>query len=82
MYVTGLQDVALKWCCSVLSDYPDFVPYGTYGSLSDQAIKDKWGNESCDTRVGGSLKKNCKGMRGITKETCRAANKVIIRNFL
>ena len=56
------KDVAQKWCCSVLKDYPDFVPGVTYGSLSDKSVKDRWATESCDTRVGGSEKKNCKGM--------------------
>ena len=55
---------ALEWCCSVLQDYPDFVPGMTYGSLSDQSVKDQWGAEGCDTRVGGSSRKNCKGMWG------------------
>ena len=78
MFVTGLQDVALKWCCSVLSDYPDFVPYGTYGSLSDQSIKEKWVNESCDARVGGSSKTNCNGMWGTTKGTCKTSKNGIM----
>ena len=60
--IAGLKDIVLEWCCSVLKDYPDFVPGMTYGSLSDQSVKDKWGADSCDTRVGGSSRSNCKGV--------------------
>ena len=62
MMITGLKDVAQDWCCSVLKDYPDFVPGMTYGSLNDQSVIDRWATQSCDTRVGGSERKNCKGM--------------------
>ena len=60
--ITGLKDTVQEWCCSVLNDYPDFVPGITYGSLSDQSIKNQWATDSCDTRVGGSERKSCKGM--------------------
>ena len=59
-----ITEIVPEWCCSVLKEYPDFIPGVTYGSLIDQSVKDQWGAEACDRRVGGSSKKNCKG-RGI-----------------
>ena len=53
---------APEWCCSVVKDYPDFVPHVTWGSVNDQSVKDKWNADNCNTLVGGSSKSNCEGI--------------------
>ena len=51
----------MEVCCGMLKKFPDFIPTETWGSVSNQADKDKWGSNNCDYVVGGSSKANCQG---------------------
>ena len=51
----------LEVCCEMLEQFPDFIPTQTWGSVSKQEDKDKWGSNNCDDVVGGSSKANCQG---------------------
>ena len=52
----------LDWCCNILGDYPDVIPFKTWGSLVDKEIRTKWEQKECNQAVGGKSKKNCKGI--------------------
>ena len=51
----------LELCCGMVKKFPDIIPGQTWGSLSNQEDRNKWGRNNCDDVVGGSRKANCPG---------------------
>ena len=60
-YLFLTEDDELSLCCRFVNDFPDFVPFVTWGSLSNQDDRNTWNNNNCNQVVGGSSKENCLG---------------------
>ena len=60
---TQLDRSDAKWCCAVVSAFPDFVPVqgGVYrwGQYMPQWMKESWNNRNCYVLIGGSAKDKC-----------------------
>ena len=49
-------------CCSILQEYPDFIPTIKWPTEITAAEKTTWGELGCDNEVGGSSKDQCTGI--------------------
>ena len=49
-------------CCSILQEYPDFIPTIAWPTGITAAEKTTWGELGCDNEVGGSSKDQCTGI--------------------
>ena len=48
-------------CCSILQEYPDFIPTIDWPTGITAGEKTTWGELGCDDKVGGSSKDQCTG---------------------
>ena len=51
-----------EMCCSILQEYPDFIPTIVWPTGITAAEKMIWGELGCDNEVGGSSKDQCTGI--------------------
>ena len=54
-----LTENNLPWCCAIVKEYPEIIPFTTWGSLKDTEEQQQWQDKKCNEIVGGSSKNNC-----------------------
>ena len=54
-----------EMCCSILQEYPDFIPEKNWGTGITSEEKATWTELGCDDKVGGSSKDQCTGIATI-----------------
>ena len=66
------------WCCGIVKEYPDLIPFTTFGSFKDKEKQQQWKDKKCNDLVGGSSKTNCGKEQNVEKGNTYHVNRIKI----